>query len=83
MGICSGISTKWLFIHCFQIELEFRSVDFCRGRKTGEPGEKLSEQGREPTTNSTHMTPGLGIKPGPQRFEASALTTVPSLLPVI
>ena len=29
MGISSGISTKWLFIHCFQIELEFRSVDFC------------------------------------------------------
>ena len=26
-GICSGISTRWLFIHCFQIELEFRSVD--------------------------------------------------------
>ena len=21
MGICSGISTEWLFIHCFQIEL--------------------------------------------------------------
>ena len=28
MGICSGISTKWLFFHCFQIELEFRSVYF-------------------------------------------------------
>ena len=28
MGICSGISMKWLFIHCFQIELEFRRVDF-------------------------------------------------------
>ena len=42
-GICSGISTRWLFIHCLQIELEFRSVDFCGGRKTGEPGEKLSE----------------------------------------
>ena len=25
------------------------------GRKTGEPGEKPSEQGREPTTNSTHV----------------------------
>ena len=25
--ICSGISSRWLFIHCFQIELEFRSVD--------------------------------------------------------
>ena len=55
MGICSGISTKWLFIHCFQIELEFRNVDFCGGRKTGEPGEKPSEQGQKPTTNSTHI----------------------------
>ena len=54
-GICCAISTRWLFIHCFQIELEFRSVDFCGGRKTGEPGEKPSEQGREPTTNSTHV----------------------------
>ena len=44
----------------FLIELEFRNVDFCGGRKTGEPGEKPSEQGREPTTNSTDplMIPG-------------------------
>ena len=35
----------------FQIELEFRRVDFCGGRKTREPGEKPSEQGWEPTTN--------------------------------
>ena len=54
-GICSGISTKWLFIHCFEIELELKSVDFCGGRKTGKPGGKPSEQGRESTTNSTHM----------------------------
>ena len=27
MEICSGFSTKWVFIHCFQIELEFRSVE--------------------------------------------------------
>ena len=40
MGICSGISTKWLFIHCFQVKLKFRSVDLCGGRKTEEPGEK-------------------------------------------
>ena len=25
------------------------------GRKTGVPGEKPSEQGRDPTTNSTHI----------------------------
>jgi hypothetical protein len=37
------------------IKLEFRNVDFCGGRKTGEPGEKPSKQGRESTTNSTHI----------------------------
>jgi len=41
--------------HEFPIELDFRDVDFCGGRKAGEPGEKPSEQGREPTTNSTHL----------------------------
>ena len=39
----------------FPIKLEFRNVDICRGRKTGEPGENPSEQGREPTTNSTQV----------------------------
>ena len=42
-------------LHCFQFELEFGNVGFCGGRKTGVPGEKSSEQGREPTTNSTHI----------------------------
>ena len=59
MGICSGISTNW--------NLELMLV--CGGRKTGDPGKKLLEQGQEPTTNSTHIqctawTPGF--KPGPQ-----------------
>ena len=43
-----------------QIELEF--VGFCGQGKTGVPGEKPSEKGREKTTNS--MTPGAGIEPG-------------------
>ena len=36
-------------------KLEFGNVGFYGGRKTGEPGEKPSKQGREPTTNSTHI----------------------------
>lgn len=48
------------------------SVGFCRGRKTGKSGEKTSEQEREPSTNSTHMTPGLGFEYGPHWWEASA-----------
>ena len=39
MEFVVAFSTRWLFIDCFQIELEFRSVDFCGGRKTREPGE--------------------------------------------
>jgi len=39
----------------FLIELEFRKVDFCGERKPVEHGEKPLEQGREPTTNSTHL----------------------------
>jgi len=35
---------------------------------------------REPTTNSTHIWCGAGIEPGPHWWEASTLTTAPSLL---
>ena len=46
------------------------------------PEKNLLEQGREPTTNSTHimvLTPGF--EPGPHWWEASALTAAPPLLP--
>ena len=36
-------------VRAFQVELEFGNVGFCGGRKTGEPGEKPWEQGREQT----------------------------------
>ena len=46
----------------FPIELEFTGVGFCGRKKTGEPLEKTSVQGREPKTNSTWVqesSPGL------------------------
>ena len=48
----------------------------------GEPGEKALGA-RERTNNklNPHMTPGPGIEPGTQWWEASALTTAPSLFP--
>ena len=66
----------------FQIELIFGSVGFFEERGKPEYPEYLSEQGREPTTNSTHIwrsTPG--VEPGPHWWEARALTTAPSLAP--
>ena len=44
------------------------------------PEKNLSQQGREPT-NSAHMRPNRRIEPGPHWWEASALTTTPSVLP--
>ena len=42
--------------YCFKIELEFGMLVFGEGGKPEDlHGEKLSEQGREPTANSTHM----------------------------
>ena len=46
---CASLST-W-----FLVELEFGNVSFWGEGKTGVPGEKPSWQGREPTTNSTHI----------------------------
>ena len=67
----------------FQIELEFGSVGFCGEGKTGETGEKPL-RARERTNNklNPHMasTPGFELKP--HWWEASALTTAPSLLPL-
>ena len=52
---------------------------FLRGGGTGAPGENLSVQSRE-LTNSTHITMlDMGIEPRPHWWEASALTTAPSL----
>ena len=45
------------------------------------PEENPLKYGREPTTNSTHMTPGPGIEPGTHWWKASALTTASSILP--
>ena len=44
---------------CPLFELEFGDVGFCGGWKTGEPGEKASEQGiRTNKKLNTRMTPG-------------------------
>ena len=77
-------STEWLLLplRCFQIEMEFGYVGFCGGRKTRVPGEKPLEAGmRNNNKLNPHMTPRPGIEPGPHWWEASALTTAPSLLP--
>ena len=37
MGFSSGTSTGWLFVHCFQIELEFDVLVFVEGGKPENP----------------------------------------------
>jgi len=64
--------------------LEFGSVGFeDREGKTGVPGEKpLGARTRTNNKLNPHMTPGPRVEPGPHWWEASALTTAPSLLPL-
>jgi hypothetical protein len=60
---------------------------FYGGRKTGEPGEKPSKQGRESTTNSTHMKyPSRGSNPRPigaTAVRGERITTTPPMLPLL
>ena len=46
------------------------------------PEKNLLEQSRE-QTNSAHLWRRVGIKPGTHWWKASALTTAPTLLPII
>ena len=46
--------------------------------KPENPEKNLSEKTKEPTTNFTHSWPELG----PRRWEARAITTTPSLVPI-
>ena len=83
MGICSCMSTKWLAIHCLQIALEFKSVDFCEGNKTGEPGAEKNPRSKDNNQQQTQQIQpkydaGSG-NPMTHWRKASALTTSPFL----
>ena len=65
-----------------KIELKFGNVCFWGEGKTGVPGEKpLGARTRTNNKLNPHITAGPGVVHGPHRWEASALTTAPSLLP--
>jgi len=63
--------------------LEFGNVGLYGGRKTGEAGEKLLKQGEnQQQTQLTYMALGQNQTWVTYWWEASALTTVASLLPI-
>jgi len=63
-------------------ELEFGDVRFSEGRKTGDPGEKPSEEsGNQQQTHPTYGTAWAGIESRPHWRETSSLTTAPTPLP--
>ena len=73
----SGSLSTW-----FLVELEFENVGFWGERKTGVPGEKpLGAKERTNNKLNPHMASTPGFEPGPHWWEASALTTAPSLAP--
>jgi len=69
----------------FLIELEFRNVGFFRREvsklENPEKNPRSKGENQPPNKLNPHMTPGPVIKPGTHWWEASALTTAPTLLP--
>ena len=51
-------------------------------QSTGKTGKPLGAEKRTNNKLNPQMTPGPGIEPGSHWWEASALTTAPSLLPL-
>ena len=83
-----GKGNETLFIHGIQFKavslwgrVRAGNVGFGGEGKTGVPGEKPLGAGKRTNKLSTHETPDRGIERGPHWWEASALTTTPSLLP--
>ena len=73
----SGSLSTW-----FLVELEFGNVGFWGEGKTGVPGEKpLGAKERTNNKLNPHMASMPGFEPGPHWWEATALTTAPSLAP--
>ena len=74
-----------LMIKCLtiiQIELEFGNVGFWGEGKTRVPAKKpLRAENRTNNKLNPHTMPGLEIKPRTLWWEASTLTTAPTLLP--
>ena len=66
----------------FQIELEFRNVGFLR-RGENQSTQRKTSRSKDKNDNKLkpHLTPSPGIEPVPHWWDASALATVPSLLP--
>ena len=83
MGFFYWILRGCSSIHCFQVELEFGNVGFCGAGEENRStrGKTLGAGTRTNNKLNPHMTPRPGIEPGQHWWEASALTTAPSLLP--
>ena len=79
-----SISTKWFLVYLIPGRIGIWKCWFLRRGKTGVPGEKpLGARERTNNKLNPHMASTPGFEPGPHLWEASALTTAPSLAPQI
>ena len=76
-----GAGSSFPLSQC-QIRIRIMNFGFCGRRKTAGLGGKPFGRIRTNNKLNPQVTPGLGIKPGPQWSEARALTISLSLLPV-
>ena len=63
-----------------KVKLEFGVLVFVEEGNRRTQRKTLRARTRTKNKLNPHVQPGLGIEPGPQRWEVSAFTTVPSLV---
>ena len=68
MGFSSGTSTRWLYVHCFQVELEFGVLVFAEGGKL----ENLEKNARSRNENQQQTQPTCDARSG-NRTRATAV----------
>ena len=74
----------WLFSPLFPVQIGIWKCWFLRSEENRSTQRKtLRAETKTSNKLNPHMIQRPGIKPGPHWWEASALTTVPTLLPVI
>ena len=75
MGICNGISAKWLFIHCFQIELV--SI-FVEGGKPENPVKNPRSKDQQQTQSTYDAGSGKRTRDTLVEGECSHHYTIPA-----
>ena len=87
MGFSSGTYTRWLFVHCFQVELEFGVLVFVEGGKPENPeknprSKDENQQQTQPTCDARSGNRTQARAVGGERSHHCAIPAPPEFIAI-